>query len=34
MSGIRLRLLASFAAMVAGAVAVIVVLELLRTTLG
>jgi hypothetical protein len=33
MSGIRLRLLASFAALVAGAVAVTVVLELLRTTI-
>ena len=34
MSGVRVRLLASFAALVAGAVAVVVVLDLLHTTLG
>jgi len=34
MSGVRLRLLASFLALVAGAVAVIIVLDLLHTTLG
>ena len=34
MNSIRLRLLASFAALAAGALAVVVVLELLHTTLG
>ena len=34
MSGVRVRLLASFAALAAGAVAVAVVLDLLHTTLG
>jgi hypothetical protein len=34
MSGVHLRLLASFAALVAGAVAVVIVLDLLHTTLG
>jgi hypothetical protein len=33
-SGVHLRLLASFAALVAGAVAVVIVLDLLHTTLG
>lgn len=34
MNVVRLKLLASFGALVAGAVAVIVVLDLLHTTLG
>lgn len=34
MSGVHLKLLASFAALIAGAVALIVVLDLLHTTLG
>jgi hypothetical protein len=33
-SGVHLRLLASFAALVAGAAALIIVLDLLHTTLG
>jgi hypothetical protein len=34
MNGVRVRLLASFAALIAGAIAVVIVLELLHTTLG
>ena len=34
MSGVHLRLLAAFAALIAGAAALILVLDLLHTTLG
>ena len=34
MSGMRLRLLASFAALAAGAIALVIVLDLLHTALG